>query len=378
MIVTSGFIGNAKDFVWIIPTPAKPEITKASEKVFENAAKLAQPVYGNRGIGGIELMAAGGAKAGIGVEVIESKKVDYYDVTVLSATSSDDLVRWFNANDYSYSQEFEYVLRYYVKKGWYFTAIKVSPETQGAREVTMDLQEGHPTPVKMVFSSKDIVFPLKISSVDFKPESEEGIYYRYGSYVPIQLYVIADGKYQADMFNIQYGNWVKKSEIEGLGDDENGEPFIRPEGRKYYLTSLYSSYSKSLMDEDIVLKSAPDNKKVNAGPETWQIFLYGLGIGMLLLIAWTLCPLGIMFVIGALILFLSSNRAARIFGWIIEIFSLAATLIIGVIFFSMTAMNNSLGNYVVVSFLITCLVIVCLCVLLITLELRYKKAERRA
>ena len=136
--------------------------------------------------------------------------------------------------------------------------------------------------------------------------------YRSSSYTPIQLYVVAEDKYEADNFYIQYGNWVKKSELEDLGTDDNGDPFIQPTERKYFLTSLYANMQKSQMDDDVFLRKADNNRKVNAGPETWQIFIYGLITGFVVFIMWIFTPLGIMFIAGTLILFLNSIVLARI------------------------------------------------------------------
>lgn len=429
MILTSNFRGNVKDLVWIVPTPTRPTVTKANEEVFENIARLAQPTYPNYGYGLNFVMEAAKGTGTPGVAVIESKKVDYYDVTVLVATNSKDLITWFDQNDYVYPGSYSYVLDSYISKGWTFTAIKVSPEAQGATEVIQDMKEGHPTPIKMTFLSDKIVFPLKISSVEF-PKSEKkygfakdepigatridsqgntwtktnnnswtasagyvgvvwgdlfidtqkgGINYNdpneysINNYIPIQIYVLASDKYQANgNFYVQYGNWVKKKEIEKLGDDDNGKPFLQPKNNKYYLTSLSANLQKSQMDDDLILKKADDNKKVNAGPETWQLFVYGLLIGILLFVVWIFTPLGIMFIAGALILFLSGNRVARVFGWIMQITSLAITIIIALIFFILAAINNSLGHYAVISPLITSLFLVFLMILSIVLEVKYR------
>jgi hypothetical protein len=431
LILTSGFQGNAKDLVWLVPTPTKPEVTKANEQIFTNIAKLATPQRTYAYSYGGMLEASKGAVTA-GVVVIESKQVDYYDVNVLLATSSQDLVKWFNENNYYYPEQYSYVLNYYIEKGWYFTAIKVSPESQGATEVMQALKEGHPTPIKMVFLSEKIVFPLKISSVDLKPEIKYGpaqdelvgatrqdkygdtwtkktsdinlanwcrsyagggescvanyyidelpgginyeeSYYRYSDYIPIQLYVVADGKYEADNFYINYANWVKAKDIKNLGVDENGNAMIQPKKSKYFLTSLSASYQKSQMDDDIYLKKAEDNKKVNAGPETWQLFVYGLLIGLLLSVTWIFSPLGILFIAGCLILFFAANRKARIFGWIMEIFSFAVTFILGLVFIIIAAMNNSLGNYAATSVIITYVLFLAIMVLLMILQVRYKR-----
>jgi hypothetical protein len=477
LIVTSDFRGNAKDFAWIIPTPTKPEVVKASEKLFTNVQKLARPYY-NYGYGFNALAEVAMAKSAVdsgGVVVISQQQVDYYEVTTLVATSSEELVKWFKENNYTYPDEYAYVLKSYIDKGWFFTAIKISSDALGSTEVGQDLKQGHPTPLKLVFLSDKIVFPLKISSVDFEQgfkistnlrltqeaishltdmgytdltdkttaintfskivsDAVSGIDYNsssaskypvvvsyadyiglssyctYGdinskqncvrnnlenkfrnyfslhgidigyeynyNYVPIHLYVISDSKYEADNFNINYGNWVKKSQIEKLGKDEAGNSYIQPKKSKYFLTYLSASLQKSQMDEDLTLSKADDNKKVNAGPETWQLFVYGLLIGLLIFLVWTFSPLGIMFIAGVLILFLTSNRIARIIGWIIESVSLAITVIILLFFLVLVGMSGYIGNYVSVSVLVTGILLILIMVLLMVLESRYKKEDK--
>ncbi|MBM3234125.1 DUF2330 domain-containing protein, partial [Candidatus Pacearchaeota archaeon] len=169
MIVTSDFKGNAKNFAWIIPTPTKPQVTKASEEVFTNIQKLTQPEYDyGYSLGNVMMAATAERLEYGGVVVISQQQVDYYDVTTLLATNTQDLVNWFNENNYTYPEEYSYVLKSYIDKGWFFTAVKISAEALSSVEVSQDLREGHPTPLKLVFLSEKIVFPLKISSVDFE------------------------------------------------------------------------------------------------------------------------------------------------------------------------------------------------------------------
>ncbi|MBI2629136.1 DUF2330 domain-containing protein [Candidatus Pacearchaeota archaeon] len=427
MILTSTFQGNAKDLVWIVPTPSKPEITKASEKVFTNIMKLSRARYNSGFDFGYVLTTAKGINEDSGVIVLESKQVDYYEVNIILATNSNDLVKWFNENNYDYPEEYAYVLKSYIDKGWYFTAIKISPESQGAIEVIQDLKEGHPTPIKMTFLSDKIVFPLKISSVEFSLDKGKcsaakdepigatrkdkygntwtkvsnstdeanwrtdtysysgtmwgdslidqqpcGIHYsyvesRYSSYAPINLYVIAKNKYEADNFYPRYGNWVKKSQIEALGYDEKSNAFITPKDNKYFLTYLSANFQKSQLDEDLILRKSDNNQKVNAGPETWQLFLYGLLIWVILSVIWIFSPIGMLFIMGSLILFLSSNKITKTFGWIMNIISFSITLLIGLILLVTAILNNSLNNYIVISILITCLSILGMMILFIAL-----------
>jgi hypothetical protein len=469
LIVTSDFRGNAEDLVWIIPTPTQPKITKANEQIFSNIAELTRPQYSSGLDFGTRIMTEAGIDKSSSVVVLSSEKVDYYNVTVVMATDSKELSEWFNEHNYTYPKEYEYVLNHYIKKGWKFTAIKISPEAQTSTEVELDLREGHPTPVKLTFLSEKIVYPLKISAVEFKEgfkistnlelnkqaiehlddigyeklakeETAKKIFnqiiadrladkeysnsiarnysliipsYEYSSlltqycnyescvrsnleadfrnyfsrnriylsstynynYVPIYLYVISDSKQEADNFYTRYANWVDGDEIKDLGDDENGNPLIQPEKNKYFLTYLYASLQKSQMDDDVFLEKADNNNKVNAGPETWEMLLYGLIIGFFIFLIWIFTPIGIMFIAGSLILTFSSNKTARIFGWIMNILSIVLTLLIGLIFFIIFIVNGAISHYATISSLITTLFILAITIIISILLLKHTSSK---
>lgn len=449
MLVTTDFKGDASEFAWIIPTPSKPMVTKASEKVFTNVAKLAQPQYDNGGWGYRVLedaMYTSEAEKANGVIVVDSQQIEYYDVITLVASDSKELAEWFEKNNYSYPKEYSYVLDSYIKNGWYFTAVKISADARRA-EVVQDLKQGHPTPLKLTFQSDRMIFPLRISSVDFDKGfsltanlelsakaishlkkigytdwttedgaikafnmivsdamtgksysnsvasnytlmisqysydtlsrycqpiqqycvsnnleqairnyfSNQGIYlgYSYDNYVPIQIYLIADGKYEADNFYIQYANWVDNSDIEKLGYDDHGEPYISPKGDDYFITSMSASMQRSQMDEDLVFREAEDNKKVNAGPEFWEVFVYGLLIGIITFLIWLFTPLGILFIVGGLMVFFATSRGLKLAGWILNWVAFMITAVVAVIFLGIAAFNGGLGHYAVLSVLST-------------------------
>lgn len=415
LILKSGFKGNSRDLAWIIPTPTRPEVTKASEKLFMNVDILTRPQYDNKrivpSIGTLE-----SSVAESGVRVIESKQVDYYDVTVLIATNSQDLVNWFQDNGYTYPEEYSYVLNHYIEKGWYFTTIKVSPEAQGATEVLQDFKEGHATPIKMKFLSDKIIYPLKMSSVSFPPNIREATdepigairviynkfytktalntwqgdarynpsttytddfidtqpggakynYQLYSEYLPLTLYVIADSKYDADGFSAQYASWITDKQIKDLGYNEEGEPYINPEEEKYFITRLSANYQKSQMDEDLVLRQADENKKVNAGPEFWQYFLYTIITILITLLVWLFSPLGIIFVAGFLMLKLAKSSGAKTAGKVLSIISIVLTLltILFLAFFLIVIIpNNSI--YISVTLLLTSCAIIISAILLL-------------
>ena len=156
--------------------------------------------------------------------------------------------------------------------------------------------------------------------------------------------------------------------------EEEGEPLIKPKKDEYFITRMSRSMQTSQMDEDIYFSKARDNKKVNAGPETWMIVLYSIIIGFIAILVWIFSPIGILFISGMIVLFISSNKGARIFGWIAECVSLAILFLIELIFFIFIAINGS-WNYIINTLLITGLIIILIILLFIIIELKLRKKE---
>jgi hypothetical protein len=163
MVVSITFRGNAKNFSWIVPTPTRPDVSKSTDELFTALAKLTEPQYDYR----VMPMYSGGAEAlpaDQGVTVVETKKVEYYDITVLEADNPDALTKWLTDNKYKFPEEAKYLLNDYIDNKWYFTAIKIDTGSLSAG-VEAQLAEGHAVPLKFTFSSSKIVYPLKISGI---------------------------------------------------------------------------------------------------------------------------------------------------------------------------------------------------------------------
>ena len=108
------------NFVWIIPiqSSSKPIVTEGNISVFRDLVDYFQPKY-DYGKG----VTTGGTG---GVEVIESKEIDIYDITILKATNAEDLIEWLNNNGYKVPKEIKSVIEKYVNKGnFYFIANKI-------------------------------------------------------------------------------------------------------------------------------------------------------------------------------------------------------------------------------------------------------------
>lgn len=267
LVVSTSFQGDAKSFAWIIPTPSQPKVSKGSDELFTSLAELTN-VY--KGVQRNTMDVGYGVTQAIeeDVRVIETKKIDYYDVTVLEANEATSLSRWLNDNGYNYPESGRYILEDYIKNGWYFTAVKINDE-YWSEALKGQLRTGHATPLKFQFKTDKIVYPMRISSiVDYAIDGQNNPYgYYYNRNVGVLLYVIADNKQTLPGFNIDYAGYIKKETIEKLAYNDQGSPWLKTENNKYFLTKLYRSMGRAEMTSDLYFRQADDNKTVNAPEE---------------------------------------------------------------------------------------------------------------
>ncbi|MFH1236391.1 MAG: DUF2330 domain-containing protein [Parcubacteria group bacterium] len=164
LVVSTTFRGNADDFAWVVPVPGKPEVSGGSDELFTSLAELTgypytyEPNY--YGLGTSEDKVGGS-----GVTVIETKQIDYYDVTVLTSDEQGALVNWLQEHEFDFPDSASYILNSYIENGWYFVAMRVNPESLDWTDVSEQLRTGHATPVVISFETDNLVYPLKISSV---------------------------------------------------------------------------------------------------------------------------------------------------------------------------------------------------------------------
>jgi len=296
LILSITFQGDAEDFGWIVPVPSRPAVTKGSEELFTTLEELTGyvPYPSKRGmyIGGLE------QSANDAVTVVETKKIDYYDVTVLSSTNEKALAEWFNKNDYNYPTEASYLLNSYIENGWYFVAMKINPESLGWTDVSRQLRSGHATPVSLAFETNNIVYPMKISSIvnwDYNPYYQDivkelGTSPDYYSSVTVQLYVIADSRKTLPSFSTDYANWIKKDSIQKLALDDQGDPLLQPTENKYFLTKLTNYMYYEDMTEDLFLRDASTNGTIGdpievGGPTTATPFYIMVIVAVVISIA---------------------------------------------------------------------------------------------
>jgi len=277
LILSVTFRGDAEDFGWVIPTPNRPEVSKSSDELFtslEELTTIEEDLV--RPLSFEEAYDLG--KASQTVHIVETKKIEYYDITVLTADEPDALAEWLAENDYQFPKKASYILDSYIENNWYFVAVKIDTEAISPG-VGRQLRQGHMIPLQLKFSTSQIVYPLKITSLIETIEAPKYYLtetpelrriappYPQPSKIGILIYVFTPSNKQTiPGFKTQYANWLKKKTIEELAFDDSGNPWINVSQDKYFLTKMSRWMSYSEMTHDLYLREAADNNLVNASP----------------------------------------------------------------------------------------------------------------
>ncbi len=175
------FEGNAADFGMVIPTPTRPKLNEMPREFFKELAvfTILEPMdlskykrYANFLAG-----AAGGVRDGVlarrGVQVLEAGVVGSLDYKIIRAEDAGDLYQWLKDNGYTYSGE-EATLDFYIKKKWVFTTMKIDPTQMKKR--ADGSYEGEVTPTRFTFTSEKPIYPLKITQISVKDQTEALFY----------------------------------------------------------------------------------------------------------------------------------------------------------------------------------------------------------
>jgi hypothetical protein len=180
------FEGNAVDFGMVIPTPGRPKLDEMPRDFFKDLAiytilmPLPQPlltrleqderekrkeegggVYGGR---------SGGSR---GVKVLESGVVGSLDYKIVAAEQANDLFDWLKENKYTYSGD-EGTLDFYIKKKWLFTVMKIDSKQMKKDKDGNYL--GEVTPTRFTFPTDQCVYPLKITQISVKTQTDALFY----------------------------------------------------------------------------------------------------------------------------------------------------------------------------------------------------------
>lgn len=162
------FCGTATDFGLILPVPAplSSDPSLVAQTAFTSATALSEPdkrevVRQSAGCGGID-SSSGGSKGLVddGPTVVASGRVGFLDWVQLKADTQASFTDWLTANGYPYSSAAADVFSYYVTKGWYFLAFRISQNVApGGASICQALG-----PVALSFATTVPVVPSRMAS----------------------------------------------------------------------------------------------------------------------------------------------------------------------------------------------------------------------
>ncbi len=185
------FEGNAVDFGMVIPTPGQPKLDEMPRDFFKDLAiysilmPLPQGIYE---FGGGRMLAAKGGSGGVrqrgvpgnaledktkGVKVLESGVVGSLDYKIIVAEQASGLFDWLKENNYVYSGD-EGTLDFYIKKKWFFTVMKIDPKQM--KKAADGSYQGEVTPTRFAFASEKCIYPLKITQISVKDQTDALFY----------------------------------------------------------------------------------------------------------------------------------------------------------------------------------------------------------
>src|SRR5262249_53743303 len=181
--VQPAFEGNAVDFGMVIPTPSKPTLDTMPREFFKHLAifTILEPMdltkYKQRRFQDAPASAKDKDKGPDDrkppVKVLDKGVVGSLEYKVLEAERADALYVWLKENKYSYSGD-EATLDYYIKKKWLFTVMKIDPMQM--KKKPDGSFEGEVTPTRLTFNSDTFIYPLKITQISVKKETEALFY----------------------------------------------------------------------------------------------------------------------------------------------------------------------------------------------------------
>ena len=255
------FCGTASNFGLILPVPSTLTAAPAlsDQQAFTTVDLLSQPTYVTvtscypryNGSGG----AAGGTTTGIdtSTSVVASGHVGFLDWVQLKADTEESFTDWLTTNGYSYSTAASSVFSYYVQKGWYFVAFKISQGAVpdgGSGKVCKALG-----PVKLSFTSAVPVVPSRMASAG---TSSTGIY---ASGFSWRIFAITTGDQQ-----LAFSDGASSNRVLGYSGDLTATSVsylagLAQEGDRLTKLTLTFSYGSTDPDVGLSLASASDYRE---------------------------------------------------------------------------------------------------------------------
>ncbi|MBI2942561.1 MAG: DUF2330 domain-containing protein [Candidatus Wallbacteria bacterium] len=188
--VQPAFEGDARDFGMVIPTPGQPKLDEMPRDFFKWLAVYTillpmpervrpewEPVAYRmaRSPGAVFEKGTDGAveEDSLGVTVLEKGVVGSLDYKIITATDANGLFQWLKENRYKYAGD-ESTLDHYIRQKWFFTVMKI--DAKQMKTGPDGSYQGEVTPTRFAFASEKLIYPLKITQISVKKNTEALFY----------------------------------------------------------------------------------------------------------------------------------------------------------------------------------------------------------
>lgn len=265
MLISVGYDvnqGDVEEFGWIMPFPSKPKVEEADEEVFKEARKeteiketllekfeaannsIANFGYIGTNDGLIEgMLEEEGAYdmqnslTKSTVSVVDEIEVGIYDMAIIQAKKSKDILDWANENGFVLKWEKTGLIEKYIENDWYFVLAKIKEEEGNATQTTL-----------FTFETEEPIYPIEMMKYDINGEVNEG------REIAIRLYMTGNKLYEPNLeMDYLYGG--KTSKDWTFSDDK-------------YITEWYQDFRSDQLDEDLTLTGDNHLKRHNDGTMT--------------------------------------------------------------------------------------------------------------
>ncbi|MQA98318.1 MAG: DUF2330 domain-containing protein [Streptosporangiales bacterium] len=150
---------DTTDAAWLFPTPTKAQVKPGDRAWFEQLDRLTEPrvVTRSRWFGsGDDMAGAAPGSADGRVTVLGERRIGPFEVATLDAEDPSALAGWLRANGYRLSPKLGRALRPYVREGWKYVAVKLTPQGAGSLTGALD-------PLHVTFRTPELVYPMRLS-----------------------------------------------------------------------------------------------------------------------------------------------------------------------------------------------------------------------
>ncbi|MEV0171198.1 DUF2330 domain-containing protein [Streptomyces sp. NPDC050803] len=169
--------GDAERAAWILPVPNRATVRLGDPALFDELDSVTAPVHRVRHHfwpqdGDWPLVTgrdyAGrprGPRPGRPVGVVGRQRLGPFDVARLTATDPAALDGWLDTNGFTPPPRLADALEPYVDRRWEYVAVRLAPETAGAR------LGGDLDPLHIGFAAEEPVYPMRLSGLAATPQS---------------------------------------------------------------------------------------------------------------------------------------------------------------------------------------------------------------